>query len=81
MGLTLGSGRSPGRGNGTLLEYSYLENSMGLESYSPWSLKESDMTEHMHRAPETLSLNPLVFENSTDLCHYTWNVVVLPKVH
>jgi len=79
--LTLGSGRSPGRGNGTLLEYSYLENSMGLMSYSLWSLRESDMTEHMHRAPETLSLNPLVFEDSTDPCHYTWNVVGLPKVH
>ena len=62
----LGSGRSPGRANGTPLEYSYLKNSMGLVGYSPWSLKESDVTEHMHRAPETLSQNPLVFKDSTD---------------
>ena len=35
--------RSPGEGKGYLLQYSGLENSMGL--YSPWGRKESDMTE------------------------------------
>ena len=29
MGLIPGLGRSPGRGNGNLLQYSYLEKSMG----------------------------------------------------
>ena len=47
-GSVLGSGRSPGGGNGYPLQYSCLENSMnrgGLEGYSPWGLKESDKTE------------------------------------
>ena len=35
-------GRSPGEGKGYPLQYSGLENSM---DYSPWDLKESDMTE------------------------------------
>ena len=38
-----GSGRSPGVGNGTRLQYSCLENSMGREAwwatYSPWGCK------------------------------------------
>ena len=37
------SGRSPGGGNGNPLQYSGLENSMGL--FSPGGYKESDMTE------------------------------------
>ena len=41
-GLILGSGRSPGEGNGNPLKYSCLENTMGC---SPQSCKESDMTE------------------------------------
>ena len=36
-----GLGRSPGEGKGYPLQYSGLENSMD----SPWSLKESDMTD------------------------------------
>ena len=43
-----GSGRSPGEGNGTPLQYSCLENPMdgeALVGYSPWGHKESDMTE------------------------------------
>ena len=35
VGLTLGSGRSPGRGNGNQLQYSYLENPMNR---GPWSM-------------------------------------------
>ena len=53
MGSVSGLGRSPGVGNGNLLQYSYLENS--LVGYSPWGRKESDMTEHtffhIHEAP------------------------------
>jgi len=42
------SGRSPGEGNGNLVQYSCLENSMAEEPgelYSPWGHKESDRTE------------------------------------
>ena len=49
LGSTPGLGRSLGDGNGYLLQYSYLENSMDRErslvGYSPWGHKESDMTE------------------------------------
>ena len=41
-------GRSPGGGHGNPLQYSCLENPHGqrnLAGYSPWGLKESDMTE------------------------------------
>ena len=44
----LGLGRSPGEGNGSPLQYSYVENPHGqrnLEGYSPWGRIESDMTE------------------------------------
>ena len=45
-----GSGRSPGEGNGNLLQYSCLKNSTeqrSLEGYSPWGPKESDTTERL----------------------------------
>jgi len=32
LGLILGSGRSPGEGNGDPLQYSYMENSMDREA-------------------------------------------------
>jgi len=44
----LGSGRSPGEGNGYPLQYSCLENYMerrNLAGYSPWNRKEMDTTE------------------------------------
>ena len=47
-GLTSGSRRSPGEGNGNPLQYSSLENSHGQKSladYSPRGHKESDTTE------------------------------------
>ena len=49
-GSTPGSERSPGVGNGNPLQYSWLENSMdgSLEVYTPWSCKESDMTERLN---------------------------------
>ena len=43
-----GLGRPPGKGNGNLLQYSYLENSYGqrrLVGYSLWGHKELDATE------------------------------------
>ena len=47
LDLMSGLGRSPGEGNGNPLQYSCLENPRGQRSlvgYSPWVLKESDMT-------------------------------------
>ena len=48
-GLIRGSGRSPGKGNGNLLQYFCLENPMDRGAwwvtYSLWDRKESDMTE------------------------------------
>ena len=49
VGLTLGLGRSPAVGNGTPLQYSCLENSMGRGAW--WAsghgvAKELDMTKH-----------------------------------
>ena len=45
------SRRSPGEGNGNLLQYSCLEKSQeqrSLAGYSPWGYKESDMTEQLN---------------------------------
>ena len=42
LGSILGLGRSPGEGNGYLLQYSWLENPHGqrsLAGYSPWGLQ------------------------------------------
>ena len=50
-GSILGSGKSPGEGNGNPLQYSCLENSMdgrSLVGYSPWGPKDLDMTEWLH---------------------------------
>ena len=50
LGSIPGSGRSPGEGNGNLLQYSYLENPMDGGTwlgYSPWGRKESDTTERL----------------------------------
>ena len=48
VGLIPESGRSPGEGNGTQLQYSCLENPDGqrsLVSYNSWGCRESDTTE------------------------------------
>ena len=50
FGSILGLGRSPGGGHGNPLQFSCLENPHGQRSpvgYSPWSHKESDMTERL----------------------------------
>ena len=47
LALIPGSGRSPGRGNDSPLQYSCLENPHGqrsLAGYSPWGRKQLDMT-------------------------------------
>ena len=48
MGLIPGSGRSPGVGNDSPLQYSCLGNSMDRATWwaTPWGRKELDMTEH-----------------------------------
>ena len=48
LGSIPGLGRSPGEGNGNLLQYSCLENSMdrgAWQVYGPWGHTESDTTE------------------------------------
>ena len=53
MGSIPGSGRSPREENGNPLQYSCLENPQGQRSlvgYSPWVLKERDMTEAIEHA-------------------------------
>ena len=47
MGLILGSGKSPGKGNGNRLQYSCLENPMdrGTWKATVHEFAESDMTE------------------------------------
>ena len=46
LGSIPGLGRSPGEGNGYLLQYSGLENSTDCV-YSPWGCKELDMSERL----------------------------------
>ena len=51
LGLIPGLGRSSGKGNGSPLQYSCLENPKGrriLVGYCPWGCKELDMTEWLH---------------------------------
>ena len=53
LGSIPGLRRSPGGGHGNPLQYSCLENphvQRSLECYSPWSCKESDMTERLSTA-------------------------------
>ena len=49
VGLIPGLGRSPEVGNGNLLKYSFLENSMDRVAwwagYSPWGHKQLETTE------------------------------------
>ena len=65
VGSILGSGRSPGVGNGNLLQYSCLENSMDRGACWAtvlWGRKESDMTVcahvHIHTHTHTHSHTP-----------------------
>ena len=49
-GSMSGLGRSLGEGNDDPLHYSCLENPHEQTGYSPWSCKESDMTEQLSPA-------------------------------
>ena len=54
LGLIPRLGRSPGGEHGNPFKYSCLENPHGprsLVGYSPWSIKESDMTEGLSTSP------------------------------
>ena len=68
-GLIPGLGRSPGEGNGNLLQYSCLENPMDGGAWqvtvSPWVLKESDMTERLH-----LLCFLILYINNTEIYKY-----------
>ena len=58
-GSVPGSGRSPGVGNGNLLQYSYLKKFQGqrdLVGYSPWDHKELDTIEQLSTHTEELLL-------------------------
>ena len=59
LGSIPGSGRTPGRGNGSPLQNSWLENPMGrgaLLGYSPWGREESDTTERLSTMHSRYSL-------------------------
>ena len=58
LGSVPGLGRSPGGGNGYLLQYSCLENPRGqrsLEGYSSRGHKESNTTEQLSTEQHTLN--------------------------
>ena len=57
LGSIPGSGRSPGVGNGSQLQYSCLENFRDRGAW-PWGGKELDMTEHMHARIRTTNCGP-----------------------
>ena len=61
LGLIPEFGRSPGEGNGYPLQYSFLENSMSLAGYSPWSHKELDTTERLSLSH---NINEIILETS-----------------
>ena len=55
-GLIPESGQSSGEGNDNPLQYSFpgkFHGQRNLEGYSPWDLKESDLTEHIQAFRET----------------------------
>ena len=55
-----GSGRFPGRGHGNPLQYTCLENPHGQRrqaGYTPWSYKESDMTEQLSTSEMEVVIN------------------------
>ena len=65
LGSIPGLGRSPGGGNGNLLQYSCLENPHGQKSlagYSWWARKESDMTKRLSTAVPIWLHQPLAME-------------------
>ena len=73
-----GWGRSPGEGNGYLLQYTCLEISMdrSLAGYSPWGRKESDTTEQL-----TLSLSIITMPDTCPNLHPTIPSIMLQCIH
>ena len=65
-----GSGRSTGEGNGNLLQYSCLENSMDRGAWRACGHEESDVTEHA-RTPENIAQFTLPLEVATGLVFST----------
>ena len=58
LGSVPGLGKSPGGGDGNPIQYSCLEHPHGerrLVCYSPWSLKESDITERLRKTEQGVS--------------------------
>ena len=71
-GSILGSGRSPGEGNGNPLQYSCLENPMDRGAWwgcSLWGCKDSDKTEHarIHAIPSYR----FVFISFVFICYFS----------
>ncbi|MCH3754006.1 hypothetical protein LZB89_09000, partial [Campylobacter coli] len=66
LGSILGSGRSPGEGNGNPLQYSCLENPMDRGAWWAtvhWGSKESDMTERLNN-------NKQQFQENTEILSF-----------
>ena len=67
LGSIPGLGRSPGRGQGNPLKYSFLENPHGqwsLVGYNPWGCIESDITEQLSIQYTWELLITLIYQNS-----------------
>ena len=70
LGSILGLERCTGEGNGNPLQYSCLENPHGqrsLAGYSPWGLRESDMTKYIN--PFIQQIISELKNNATVCCH------------
>ena len=71
LGLIPGLLRSLGEGHGNPLQYSFLENPHGQRSlggYSPWCLKQSDMTEQLSTAHSNNTENHYI-QRCLSQCH------------
>ena len=82
MDLISGSRRSPGEENGNPLQYSGLENSMD-RGYSPWSHKESDMTEQLtltHKRASLMTSHQIQF-CATYQRDYWFDAMIVTETH
>ena len=81
-----GLGRSPGRGLGNSLQYSYLENLRGqrcLVGYSPWDHKESNTMEQLNTAgwsPVGLPMGLLSLPSCVPVAELFWGLDGLMQV-
>ena len=79
LGLIPELGRSPGGGDGFPFQYSCLENFMDREVWqSPWSCKESDMTErltHTHTIMIQITHFKVFFKKSLEnACNFSISI-------